>query len=191
MARTGVVSATMGVLAAIAAFVALQFWTPPAMVLGWLGNVPTRHPAPERPFHTLAVRPAAGGDVLVTEADVVNARVSSIIAGGTGGAALELSKTARDRLAAYAGAHGAESIIVAVDGQTITTGPASTFAGDAAKTIAVPAAAPLETNADRLAAHFGGALDPTPSYLFQAARLAVALIAGLVVLFLVMLVTRR
>src|SRR5690348_5449132 len=100
MARTGVVSATLGVLVAIAAFVVLQFWQPPQMILGLLGSTPTRHPAPERPFHTLAVRPAAGGDVLVTEADVVNARASSVIAGGTGGAVLELAPAARDRLAA-------------------------------------------------------------------------------------------
>jgi hypothetical protein len=185
------VSATVGVIVAIGAFVALQMWTPPAVILGLLDAAPSRKPAPERPFHTLAVKPAGAGDVIVTDADVANARGGGPSINGVPTVGLELTPAARDRLAAYAAAHAADSIVVAVDGTTIYTRPASTFAGDGARTIALPATSPLEDNSERLAARFGGALQPTPGYAKQAARLGVAIIAGLIVLFLVMLVVRR
>lgn len=184
------VSATVGVIVAIGAFVALQMWTPPAVILGLLDAAPSRKPAPERPFHTLAVKPSAG-DAIVTDADVANARTGGKSIDGAPAVELELTAAARDRLAAYAAAHGTDPITVAVDGTTIYTKPASTFTGDGARTIPLPATSPLEDNSERLAARFGGALQPTPGYAKQAARLGIAIIAGLIVLFLVMLVTRR
>jgi hypothetical protein len=168
-------------------------WEPPPMILGLLDAAPSRHPAPEHPFHTLAVRPEAApaNEALVTDVDVANARTTPGASGPVPSVALELTPAARERLAAYAGAHGGDAIAVVVDGATIYSKPASAFAGDAARTISLPATSPLEDNADRLAARFGGALQPAPGYAKQAARLGIAIIAGLIVLVLVQLVTRR
>src|SRR5436853_7615605 len=99
MARPGMVSATMGVIVAVGAFIALQRWTPPAAILGLLDAAPARKPAPERPFHTLAVKPAGAGAAIVTDADVANARTGGPSIDGVPTVGLELTADARDRLA--------------------------------------------------------------------------------------------
>jgi hypothetical protein len=193
MARTGIISGVAGVLVAAGVFVVLQAWTPPNFLLDVLDAAPTRKPSPERPLHTLAVRPepATGAAAIVTETDVVNARPRPAPADGPAGVTLELSGEAADRLAAYAKSHAHETLAVTVDNTLIYTKPAAGFTGDGARAIDLRAQSPLEDSNTRLAARFGGAYQPPPGYALAAARLAPALIAGLVVLFLIRLLTTR
>jgi hypothetical protein len=191
MGRTNLISAIIGLVVAAGVFIAAQKWDPPDKMLALLDAAPSRRPGPERPFHTVAVRPepAQGDPITMTEADVYAARARPA-QDGAAGVVLELTASGRDKLAAFAGKHAADTIAVTVDGTAIYTKPGTAFTGDGAKTIDLPSAPPLE-DPNRLAARFGGAPVPAPGYAIQAARLVPALIAGILVLALVRLLTKR
>ena len=185
------VSGVAGVLVAGAAFVVLQAWNPPMFILKQLGASDGRQPQPEEPRHKLAVRPEAASTTtaaIVTEADVVAARVRPAPADGVAGVTLELGAAGRDRLAGHAKSHPTDVLAVAVDGAVIYTRPASALA---APTLDLAAAPPLSSSTNQIAARFGGAPVPVPSHLVQAARIVPALIAGFIALALVRLLTRR
>jgi len=179
-----------GLLAAGAAFAVLQAWQPPMFILEQLGATNQRQPHPEEPRHQLAIRPEpATAAAIVTEADVVAARIREAPADGVAGVRLELSSAGHDRLASYAAAHAADALAVAVDGAVVYSQPAVDLAKAAA--IDLPAREPLGSSASQIAARFGGAPVPPEGYLVQAARLVPALVAGFAVLALVRIITRR
>jgi hypothetical protein len=191
MARPLMVSGVAGMLVAGAAFVVLQAWNPPMFILEQLGASGGRRPQPEEPRHQLAVRPESAAPTtasIVTEADVVAARVRPAAPDGVTGVTLELGAAGRDRLAGHAKAYPTVVLAVAVDGAVIYTRPASALAAGPLELAAAP---PLSSSANQIAARFGGAPVPVPSHLVQAARLVPALIAGFIALALVRLLTRR